>query len=238
MKKILETLKRKWAEYLLEIIVIMIGILGAFILNSWNEERKSKEVELDVLNRLNVDIESDARMLQTIDSTYLKRIVYLTEAHDLILKEEHSKEESAELSDYTGVQFFDINPRRATYDEMINSGRIYHLSNKVLVQGIIDYYETIETIIYKTRQTRNEFRALFFGPELNDFWLTHHVKDPMNKQHANNFFNNPDSRSYKLLKQSSGWSVMIALDFQTDISDLIRLNVNLAADLRNEIVKD
>ena len=55
MKKILETLKRKWAEYLLEIIVIMIGILGAFTLNNWNERRKESKQKVIILTHLKSD---------------------------------------------------------------------------------------------------------------------------------------------------------------------------------------
>jgi len=56
MKKILETLKRKWAEYLLEILVIVIGILGAFILNNWNESRKASNFQHKILNEIHISL--------------------------------------------------------------------------------------------------------------------------------------------------------------------------------------
>ena len=43
MKKITELIKEKWGEYVIEIIVITLGIFGAFILNNWNESRKQNE---------------------------------------------------------------------------------------------------------------------------------------------------------------------------------------------------
>jgi hypothetical protein len=45
MKKIIETLKQKWAEYLLEVLVITLGILLAIGLNSRNEWKKERKKE-------------------------------------------------------------------------------------------------------------------------------------------------------------------------------------------------
>ena len=65
MKKILETLQRKWAEYLLEMIVITFGILGAYSLNSWNERRKSGIEEKIVLNALKMDFQESRSRIST-----------------------------------------------------------------------------------------------------------------------------------------------------------------------------
>ena len=43
MKKFIELIKEKWGEYVIEILVITLGIFGAFILNNWNESRKQNE---------------------------------------------------------------------------------------------------------------------------------------------------------------------------------------------------
>ena len=58
MKKITEHLKAEWYKYFLEILVITIGILGAFALNSWNDSKLERQEEMAVLLRVKNDLQN------------------------------------------------------------------------------------------------------------------------------------------------------------------------------------
>jgi hypothetical protein len=234
MKKIIETVKQKWAEYLLEIFVIVIGIMAAFFLNNWNEIRVSKKIEKEVLGKLFQDIESDKMELEKTDSLYQLDIQKLTNDRNLIWNNSHTKEEALLLNGYEGFVNRDVNPRRTTYDEMINSGKLYYLSNQGLVNEIIEYYELIENHIYQERQDRIEFRALFYSSEaLNDYWLAYH--DSENEELAYKFFNDPNTRAYKNLKVTSSWSVNIVNRKSLSVSKILLKNKELLATINKEI---
>ncbi len=59
MKRILFTLKKKWPEYIFEILVITIGILIAYTLNDWGATRSRNQAELKILKEFKSNLELD-----------------------------------------------------------------------------------------------------------------------------------------------------------------------------------
>lgn len=198
----------KYLKYAIgEIILVVIGILIALQINTWNESRKKEQIEKQVLKSLFQEVEKDRMMFKEIDYQYKNDLRTLTYYRNLIWKEKHSMEDALSLNGFEGIAFRDVNPNRITYDEMISTGKIYYLSNQALVNEIINYYEIIESYIYELRQSRVEFRSNFYDVSaMADFWLTNYDND--NKELAYHFANNQTTETYKQLKIISEWSIV------------------------------
>lgn len=71
MKRLRTTLSQKWPEYVLEILVIIIGIYGAFALDSWNEHRKEKKILVNHMVKISENLMNDRSQLEILKSDRL-----------------------------------------------------------------------------------------------------------------------------------------------------------------------
>ena len=68
MKKILAHLKENWIRHGFETLAVLVGVLSAFTLNNWNEERKDRREEHQILLQLKQEYTSNLNQLDQKDS--------------------------------------------------------------------------------------------------------------------------------------------------------------------------
>jgi len=142
MKKILETLENKWAEYLLEMIVIVMGILVAFTLNNWNDSRKDKLKEMELLVELKENLTEDINNFKKSVDWQNIRIGKLTKA--IIQLESSMPNLDTLLYNIRGTGYFErYEINSSAYETLKNSG-FENISSKQLKKKITHYYD-VET---------------------------------------------------------------------------------------------
>lgn len=166
MKRILTTLKEKWPEYLLEILVITIGILGAFALNNWKEEQ-SESKSLDYyLESLLTNLEADSvRMIYYIDlleQTAKHTDSALQKIHGLINYDESRFDQHL----MSLLSTFDYRQNSATFDNLVNSDKIDLIDND-LKKLLFSYYAPGKSIRSFSEASEHYARNLF-APMLLD----------------------------------------------------------------------
>ena len=164
MKKILETLKLKWAEYLLEIFVIMIGILGAFTLNNWNVDRLAKANEQKLLTNIIEDLSTDYRTtFELLQKVKQRQEIHLRLYNESIVEifTEKSDPYSSEIVETTDIISI-------TWDNHKNS--IEKISNREIRSELNKYFSS-HYILLKyagdlNRAILNEFRPYLRSEEI------------------------------------------------------------------------
>ena len=230
-------IENKLSKYLIyaigEIILVVIGILMALAINDWKNEQRIDSEEKATLQKLIKDLESDNKRYISNVEFYTELEDFLKKTKEIIYKKSLSDDEIKKAMYFPGAIHKDLNPRKTTYNEMLNSGRIYNLSNDSLVDKIIEYYQFLDESTYENKEQRKEFRALFYGPDFTDFWFWKADENPF--PYAKVFFEDNDSPSYRKLKQSAGWSISINNKLLKNNNDLIKMNGELIELINSEL---
>lgn len=129
----------KFKSYLLyalgEILLVMFGILLALYISNWNEERKNRNEEKKILNRIAKDLEQD---LISFNRDYTKKNEYLKKCLSSQTKLIKYDSLNKYLNNY--FAFFKTN---ASYIGLKDGGRLSLIKEENLKAELITYYETL-----------------------------------------------------------------------------------------------
>jgi type II secretory pathway pseudopilin PulG len=131
--------RKKWSTYLLELLVVIIGISIAFSLENWSESKKKTKNEINYLSSLRTDLQEDIKEIQTIMDSSEVLIQNITELFSLLYRSQSSDEIKIHhvTSTYSAPYF---NAKDGTYTSLVNSGALEIIENYELKSSISNLY--------------------------------------------------------------------------------------------------
>ena len=241
--RILKHLKTDWFRYGFETLAVVFGILIAFALDNWNEDRKEDILEIQYLSGLQSDLQYDT-------AYYNRRISeseWIVENHVGAIRQmykiQRSLEDVRDLLNITGWSSEQLTTRNSTYIELTNSGSMSLINNLDLKDKIINYYR------------ENDQAAAHFR-EFNEFTSRHAVQvnnviKNLDKIHGYNadiylnhieipdsdwiFINDPSSEKFQSLENLIDIYRSKHRSFLLSLRSLEELSIQLVDEIHKEL---
>ena len=210
-----------------EIVLVVIGILIALQVNNWNEGRKDRKFEHEILSLINQNLEQDSISLSNEQSN-AKLAIRLT---DRLLQQVKLKHYNDSLNYWMAkiICFERFRSQSSAY-EMLKAKGLENISDKVLQMALISYYDDN---LYHVYQSFNDVEVSF-----NNDWIPVLKQDFIDFQwtvycqptNSEEFFEKPSTITlFKLYKDNRSGEVSDgekALDKITEIRKLIAKDNN------------
>lgn len=180
-------------RFLFEFVIVTLGILSAFSINKWDENRKLRTEEVVSYVSLKKDLTSDLYVFNHYKQPLIKARTYLKP----ILEKNYGDIDSLVL--FMGTTF-DFQEGNATYNNLKFSGKLDLLNNSKIKRKIILYYETYYQGIENMSRWNYDFRLHFLQPFLLEKMKYNPDKDDLLENLNNDAFLNLINSQYQLIE--------------------------------------
>ena len=143
--RIIKNFKGNWVRHGFETLYVIVGILVAFSLNDWNENRKAQNTELSVLNELIRGLEMDSNVLNSHIDLHNQAI----QSCEIVLKTLNELEvyNDTLAFHFAAVHYYTVfASTRGAYESLKSMG-FESISNKSLRLEVINLYDQWYTIL-------------------------------------------------------------------------------------------
>jgi len=150
----------KYARYAIgEIVLVVIGILIALQINTWNEERKENKIEAGYLKEMQEDYQINLRRSESVIKKYELMIPTLSGLIEQSLLEKPTISVDSLNQAYITISSMPVySSSDRVYNNLIGSGDLKLLKNKELKTELSVYYEILNTL--KLVQTTHELELV------------------------------------------------------------------------------
>ncbi len=160
-----EEIMRKYLIYAIgEILLVMIGILLAFQVNSWNTQRIKEKTARIAYQNIKRQINDDKNVISGVidyNNLYYKQFEY---ANQVIEQNDQTKIDTLGKIALKLYKYSDYNRNSNIYQNLINNGELILLKNR----GIIEQIQQLEeTFIYLNRMEKIHFQVIMSGTHLD-----------------------------------------------------------------------
>ena len=188
----------KYLKYAIgEIVLVVIGILIALQINSWNDERKAKIVENNFFADILIDLEKDNEKLNFYNRFHQKRIQYL----DTLLTYVRNPNRIMGIEKfgmYVEPLFYSVDATNysTTFESAKSMSIFNNFSRKDIVKNLSQYYADFilleNSFISITRLVENQFEPLMYT--LPEGYMTETTGNlVINEEDVNLFYNKVSS---------------------------------------------
>lgn len=137
-----------------EILLVMIGILLAFQVDNWNEDRVKKVAEIRTCRNIREQIVGDKELIKNQIDYNNRYMVQFGYAKEIILSNDRSKIDTLGAIAAKLTSYSDFDRKGNIYETMVNSGEIQLLQNQSIINRIrwleerYNYINRMENIHY------------------------------------------------------------------------------------------
>ena len=136
------SLKRYLTYALGEILLIMIGVLLAFQVGNWNENRKNKKTEIAYYKNIQRQLNDDKKIINFNIAYNNKYLGQFLSANQLIGENDRSKIDTLSKISLNLIRYSDFHRASNVYETIVNSGQIKILQNQKIIEGLQRLEET------------------------------------------------------------------------------------------------
>ncbi len=139
----------KYGRYAVgEIVLVVIGILIALQINSWNQTRENEKLKEIYLNRLIHDVEQDTISIRYVQKEIRRGQNVISEfiASFDLAPDSDGRDTLVENYFKTGWIISEFVPVKNTYIQLSQTGNMKMLNNTELIDEIIRYYRYIQQL--------------------------------------------------------------------------------------------